>query len=336
MSEPQPDPSAAGDPSTRVPAARVPAARVLGVDGGGTKTVARLLEVGPDGRLCVLGSAAAAASNPNSVGWDSAIAAVVQACRGASGDSSPADAAVAAIAGCAAEPARSRMADLLSSAGLARRCEAVADAAPLLAAAPTGQPAIALISGTGSSALARSANGADTLLGGWGYLVGDDGSGLGLGRAAFRWAAQQIDAARADEPPCDPLCQAVLAYAGAADAGGLKGSLYSAPSPRSWLAGLAPVVIRLAEAGDRSASSVVDEGADALADLVLTAAGRVAEPDQPRPRVLLAGGLLERSAYYRRLVAARLERCGWTAGRLTLAPDAATGCGLLAVRLLSR
>lgn len=302
---------------------------VVGVDGGGTKTVARLLARGAGGRLCVLATGRAGPSNPNSVGWDAAAEAIVAACRAAHGQ--PALAAVVAVAGCAAEPARRRMVEALVTRDLAERVDVVSDTAPLAAHLPCDQPVVALIAGTGSAALARGGDGVSRVVGGWGYLVDDAGSGFGLGRSAIRHAGWRIDAG---EPP-DALTDAALRHADATGSAGVKAALYNAPSPRGWLAALAPEVLRLASAGDPAATAAAEENADALVDLAGVA--RVASRTTgAQAKLLLAGGLLEGSAWYRRVVTRRLAAAGWPADQIALAPDAACNCGLLACRLIDQ
>ncbi|MFX3839205.1 BadF/BadG/BcrA/BcrD ATPase family protein, partial [Streptococcus suis] len=58
------------------------------------------------------------------------------------------------------------------------------DAVPALYSGTWGQPGIVLISGTGSIACALTSRGARHRVGGWGYLLGDEGSGYDLGKKA--------------------------------------------------------------------------------------------------------------------------------------------------------
>jgi hypothetical protein len=69
----------------------------------------------------------------------------------------------------------------------------------------------------------------------------------------------------------------------------------------------------------------------ALAQLAVHAASR--SGDNSHPRIVLAGGVLLGSAFYRHLLVERLVAAGWRREQLTLASDAACACGLLAARL---
>ena len=51
---------------------------------------------------------------------------------------------------------------------------------------------VALIAGTGSVAFGRAADGRTIRCGGWGYLLGDEGSGYAIGRAALRLAPRRF------------------------------------------------------------------------------------------------------------------------------------------------
>lgn len=301
---------------------------MLGIDGGGSKTRARVLEAGSDGFLCLLGSGEASGSNPFSVGWEAAQTAIDTAVRDAldqAGRGAP-DAAVLAVAGCATDEARERLLAWAESRALATRVAVAPDTEPVLAEVRPGEAAIGLIAGTGSAALLRRGDGSTEMIGGWGYLIDDGGSGYTLGRDALRHAASLADAAA--DP--DALTRAVMIHAGVDRSERLKQALYGDADPRGWAARLAPVVLRLAEEGDPAAAAIVARGAQALSVLVKLATERLSEPREPR--LFLAGGLLVGSRHYRRRVVELLEADGWRSGRITLAPDAASGCGRLALK----
>lgn len=309
---------------------------VLGIDGGGTKTVARLVTVAENGEAVVLGSGYGGGSNPYSVGWEAAEEAVTRAVSSARseapGASTP-ELAVLAIAGCATPASRDRLADWAAGQDWAQRALIVPDTAPILADAPDGEPAVGLIAGTGSSALAKSRDGAVCLVGGWGYLIDDGGSGYALGRDALAYVAR-LDDERHDLVR-NPFAAAVLSAAGATDAAGLKPLLYQSTDPRGWTASLARAVVTLAGDGDAAAVAIVERGATALADLAVSAAARAAPDERNRPALFLSGGLLGEGSAYRGFVHASLASAGWSEDRVRDAPDAATACARLAVRQIS-
>jgi N-acetylglucosamine kinase-like BadF-type ATPase len=70
----------------------------------------------------------------------------------------------------------------------AAHLEVTNDAVIALAGASAGGPGIITISGTGSIALGRNAEGRGARAGGWGYVFGDEGSGFDVARQAVRAA----------------------------------------------------------------------------------------------------------------------------------------------------
>ncbi len=314
-------------------------ATYLGVDGGGTKTIARLTCLDAPrspgttthGPMSVLGSGMSSGSNPYSVGWDSAVEAIRIAVQRALSEAELGDrprAAVLAIAGCATPTARTRLSEELTKARIADRVKVVPDTAPVLASATPGEPAIGLIAGTGSTAIARRANDETVMIGGWGYLIDDGGSGYALGRDALLLLSRVED--HPESGSCKRLHNAVLDRLGVSALADVKPLIYQAPSPRGAVATLAPLVLQLAAEGDESAESIVQQGAVDLARLVQVASIKLGGAPA---EVFLAGGLLQHSTHYCQRLSQRLEAEGVAVTSWGLAPDAACGCAELAARL---
>ena len=301
----------------------------LGVDGGGTKTIARVVSLDTSGRLCVEGTGQAPGSNPFSVGWEASEANVLAAVRGAlQGLGEEPLCGVLAIAGCASEEARLRVARWARSADLARRLDVAPDTEPLLAEAAPGVAAVGLIAGTGSSAIARDASGKTTLVGGWGYLIDDAGSGYALGREALRAVTRDHDGLAGLS--CESLREAVMQHLQVSKPNDIKAAVYRSEDPRRTVAGLAPTLLGLAESGESAARLICEQGATELAALLGRATSLCQQGSDAGPGVFLSGSLLQRSAFYRALLQ---EKWGQSGGRLNLAPDAACGCARLATRL---
>src|SRR2546423_13077785 len=161
----------------------------LGVDGGGTKTHAVLL----DEHERLLGEGFAGPSNPLRVGVASAAAAVREAIDGACDAAGVRRADIAAcevgLAGVRRSDLRERMRDSLTSLGISS-LEVVTDADIALYGATNGAPGVVLIAGTGSICCGRNARGKRVCAGGWGPLAGDEGGGSWLGRRALQAVAQ--------------------------------------------------------------------------------------------------------------------------------------------------
>lgn len=170
----------------------------------------------------------------------------------------------------------------------------------LEAAFPGHAPGIALMAGSGSIAYARTAQGAVHRAGGLGWVMGDEGSGYALARAALRWAGRASDG----RAPATALTDQLPRGAGLASMDDLvRWSLRASPAD---IAALAIVVCHAADAGDAAATDLVREAAAELAQLI-TALRRTSPSELGA--VALGGGLLRgQTAVRRHLVAMLRER----------------------------
>ncbi|MEY8437050.1 BadF/BadG/BcrA/BcrD ATPase family protein [Atopobiaceae bacterium 24-176] len=131
-----------------------------------------------------------------------------------------------------------------------------------------GADGVLVVAGTGSIAVA-SFDGQPVRAGGWGWPVGDEGSGAWLGREAVRMCLRQFDGREAPSPLlADAVCRALRADG----AEGLVGLVACAPDQRRFLAQAAPAVFDAARAGDKAACHLVAQGASELAQLARCAA----------------------------------------------------------------
>ena len=96
------------------------------------------------------------------------------------------------------------MREIMKRIGYKARVLVVNDALVALEAGAPGRPGVVLIAGTGSIAYGRNAQNQSARAGGWGYMLGDEGSGYWIGRAALRAVLREADRARtrdaADRP----------------------------------------------------------------------------------------------------------------------------------------
>ena len=147
-----------------------------------------------------------------------------------------------------------------------------------------------LISGTGSAAWARTGDDREARAGGWGYLLGDEGSGYAVARSAVRNALSEHDGGL----PAGALTARLLERTGAAEPADLLDLFYRKPERRYW-AGLAGTVFDLAARADGVSAAIVDDAARHLAALAVAVNGRlgtIPAAGHAAPPVLLAGGML--------------------------------------------
>ena len=199
--------------------------------------------------------------------------------------------------------------------------EVVHDGVVALEAAFLGLSGMLIIAGTGSAVLARTRRGRLARVGGWGYLVGDEGSGYALGRRAMRAIAHA-----ADGGPTTTLGGYLQKHHGIAGRADLLAAIYKNRWP---LQHLAPIVLRASEEGDAVAREIVTLEVNALAQQARWLHDSTAEI---RPRLCLPGGL-SRSAHYRAALSSALQSMLPAIALLRQTQPATLGAAFLARRL---
>lgn len=154
-----------------------------------------------------------------------------------------------------------------------------------LASGTFGGPGIGLIAGTGAVALAENSRGERVDRGGWGYLVGDEGSGYWIGIRAVQAASRALDGRGAETV----LTRRVPAFFGETSLRTVASRIYGFELERPEIAALAPVVLEAADQGDQVAVQIVDTAAEELI-LLIEATARVADLTEERERVIVAAG----------------------------------------------
>ena len=251
------------------------------VDGGGSRTRVRVWN-----REGVLHGGAEA--GPSGLGQGSAqawkhIGEALAAVADAVGEPIPASQLALALGLAGVNNADWRGAFLATNPGYAM-LDLYSDAETALAGAHGGGPGILLIAGTGSIAMARADDGTIHSVGGWGFPVGDEGSGAALGLQAMRLTQQAIDGRRV----ASPLTNAVRSATGS-DAVAILD--WCGRSNQFHYATLAPLVFAHADADARAAELLSDAvfalqamvaAVDPTGTLPLAIAGSVAQQLVPR------------------------------------------------------
>jgi len=226
---------------------------VLGVDGGGTKT--RAIITNATGQ--VLGEGLAGPSNPLRVGISNAAAAirdaVDKACAEARVQRADLLAAEVGLAGVRREDVRLRMREALSGLGI-HSIEVVTDADIALFGATDGEPGLVIIAGTGSVCCGINEHRKHFCAGGWGPLVGDEGSGSWIARKALQSVAQAKDG-RGHETA---LSQSACSYFNVTTTDELLFAIYAPSMTNDRIAGFAKHVIEAARKGDKVARAIVE------------------------------------------------------------------------------
>ena len=266
---------------------------VFGADGGGTKTdcaVGRLdgtivgfARVGPSNHLRLAGGAAEAARNVRkalSGRWltrDSGAAGPTCGPRGIPG-----------AGGIGAENAHGQMLRAAQEAIDADEVVLDNDAMAGLASGVGECFGVVVIAGTGSIALAVDRQGRRSRSGGWGYRIGDEGSGQWIGTMGLVAAARAHDG----RGPDTSLCDKVLKRYGISSVDQLRAVLYAPAADNRIVADFCPDVVAAAEEGDEVARRVVQEAGRELALAAYAAAKQLGLESVECP-VVTAGGVFK-------------------------------------------
>jgi N-acetylglucosamine kinase len=286
----------------------------LGIDGGGTKTVATILN--EEG--VALGSGSGGPCNIASCEPDlleTSVRAAVDGARGSAGlaAGAPFRRLCAGVAGYTAEDRREPFVQMLCRLLNAAPADVSLEPDFRIAywGAAGGEDGIVAIAGTGSVVYGRTAGGREHREDGLGFLLGDRGSGFNLGLRALRHTITRLEQGRADR-----LTDAIVAQTGAGTPNRIIQWLYGA-FQTARVASLAPAVGRIAEEGDEVAVGLVVETAHQLRHSVrVTRHQLFLAPDAP---VYPLGGLWNIGALLLSEFAAPESRPGYRDERL-LAP----------------
>ncbi|WP_082528348.1 BadF/BadG/BcrA/BcrD ATPase family protein [Devosia sp. Root105] len=262
---------------------------IVGIDGGGSKTLIASADRG--GQLISL-ERGRGTSPLESPGWREALAELARPFAGASGLAGVAAALPAYGEVEAASTAQRQAIGELFGAAPQRLLNDV-DAANIGAFA--GGPGILILAGTGSMAWARDPAGNSHRTGGWGEVIGDEGSGYWIGNRVLGAISKALDERAAPTA----LVDAVFDRLGLASADGLNdlvGWASRLGEARMQIAALAPLALALAEQGDPTAGAIVDAAAAELALHVRTLERRLAAPTMAWS---FAGGLFASPALRR-------------------------------------
>lgn len=271
---------------------------VAAVDGGGSKTVAVVV----DGERRERGRAIAGSSNATVVGTERAADHVIQGVTEAvrrAGAALPLRSIWIGLSGIDRPGIREALHPLLRSLSDDIR---LTNDAELIYGALEDRVGVVLIAGTGSIAFGRDKTGATVRAGGWGHVMGDEGSGYDLGRRGLQAAARAADG----RGPDTRLLGAFLRHWRIERPLAMIEHVYQT-SEKADIALLASIVFDAAREGDLVARQIVRAAADDLALAAIAAGERLTFADGRLP-LALSGGLLTGVPDYQARVVRRIRR----------------------------
>lgn len=274
----------------------------VGIDGGGSKLRVAIVNAG----LEALETVEAGSVNPSLIGRAEAARRIRAGLRQALHQADLEHERIAA-AGLGIAGASNRHSDVWLRAVLRpilpkTRLVASSDLEIALVGALAQRHGILLLAGTGSAAYGRKPGGANLQVGGWGYLLGDEGGSFWIGARLLRHVIRNFD--NGGEANLSPLSRGCLESLGLSAPRELIAWVYrSEDPPASRVARLAPYVMERAVAGDERAIGILRCAAKHLARQAETLRRRLDYADAP---LAFAGGLLESDNWLSREVARRL------------------------------
>jgi N-acetylglucosamine kinase-like BadF-type ATPase len=269
---------------------------LLGVEGSGVKTQAVVADL--HGKI--LGRGLGASSNQHRVGIQKACealyvaieAAAAQAPARTEGEASAWGSRIAAaclgLSGVDQPSDQTLITRWLQQQKVSARCTVLNSSELILTGGTPEGWGVALISGTGSVCIGHTRDGRTARVGGWGPLLGDEGSGYQMALQALQVATQAADG----RGEATPLLDAVLRYWRLSKPQQLIDFVHRREVDSAEFADLALAVLEQAGRGDADAAKIVTHAGYALArhvDTVIAQLGMEAPPLALGGRNMLSG-----------------------------------------------
>jgi N-acetylglucosamine kinase-like BadF-type ATPase len=247
----------------------------MAIDGGATKTLAAILDLESNSLHLAHGGP----SNEDTVGVQAAVGTILQTADEAIERAGIAPGelgtTVLAVAGVDTDAFARHVRSPRTDAWIV-----INDVVGAWATATGGGPGVAVISGTGSNVFGVGPGGRAWRAGGWGHVLGDEGSGYWLGVQSIKAALRDRDASG----PQTALSDAAVTFFGVPSLEALAMRVYSKPMTKGEIAAFAIQTAALAERGDAVARELYERGALELCGqiaAVIRETGLSGEPSFP-------------------------------------------------------
>ncbi len=261
---------------------------IIGIDAGGTKTQTILTDLQKDVFICGYGNRPA---NPTRIPLKKASATLAEATAEVirDGGFTPSDIAAVClgVAGGGKKEHQATIAAAVAKLGITGPILVVSDVvAAFWGAIPDGHGVIA-ISGTGSSAYGADKQGNTVTAGGWGYLVGDEGSAFDIGRSGINAALKAYEG----RGPATLLQQKLLPYFQLNTLNEIRYAIYDPAdiNRKLVISQFAPLVTQTAAAGDPIAQDILRRAGNEIGLSIVSVAQRLGLCEQAFPVGLIGG-----------------------------------------------
>ena len=163
---------------------------------------------------------------------------------------------------------------------------------------------VLIAAGTGSIACGITKEGLEVRVGGWGYRVGDEGSGHSIGKAAITHILKAYDGR---EKP-SAISAAILTEMSFPDEETLVNWIYSSQFSIARIAALAPIIVRLAEEGDHQGIKIIQHACQELREMALTVIRKLGLMST-QFNLILSGGILRHPIIQYQLITSLTSVC---------------------------
>lgn len=269
----------------------------LGVDGGGTKTTAVVFNEKGE----FLGKACGESINYYSVGIDNARKAMAEIIN-----ELPVSEFDCAVIGMSALAERATVDEIERFCGGIIKSNKIIMDSDLFVALETmeteGECAV-VISGTGSMAVCRNADGSIGHAGGFGYILGDEGSGYSIGMNGIKTAVRAAE----NCIPSTELTNKCIEYFSVNNIYDLIDLFYEKTVSRKDIAAFAKEVLVCAESGDKTALEIIKNEANLLSQTTLS----LLKDKKSTTPVGLWGGVFQHNNIFRNDFINRLSENGF-------------------------
>jgi len=252
---------------------------LLGVDGGGTKTITVVADLQGN----VLGIGLSGGSNYHTVGLENAIKAIKDSSEQAISNAniSSIKSACFGLAGIGRQNDHDILSPELVNLSIADNILLKHDAFIALAGATICQPGVIVIAGTGAMAFGINHSGKEERASGWGYLLGDEGSAYYVGRKALSASCKAFDGRGRKTA----LLESIISHFDLEDFTQIIKTIYSEKTSTQDISAIAPIVPQQAKLGDEIALEILN---DTAFELALSAKSVIKKLNMENEKVLVA------------------------------------------------
>ncbi|MEM3509156.1 MAG: BadF/BadG/BcrA/BcrD ATPase family protein [Nitrososphaerota archaeon] len=232
---------------------------ILGLDGGATKTNCIIINE----KYEIIGIGSSGPCNYHTIGINTAKKNIEEAIRNAlkntKYEKKKIDIAGLGIGGANTSKDYEIISDIIKSIGLIEKYKIVNDVNVAYYACSKGKSGIVTIAGTGSIVYGRNSVGKECYSGGWGWLIGDEGSAFDIARKAIQEATRAFDGRGRKTI----LVNLLIKELNLKDFNEIIDYVYSKVESHR-IARLAPIVTKAAIKGDKIAKNILNNAAEEL------------------------------------------------------------------------